>query len=416
MQRECGELTGLDCSEHLSSWAGPRNCAMLAETDGTCAAYCHRWNRTCLRACDDAGTGDCTLASGGSVRQSMEAHGCLQDWRTQVCVCSEPWRPPTTTTTRPPPPTPPRAVEPDDTGGYARQTTVAEHGEAMVKPCFWANSMYTPLDMPGQGRTFVDGARQCQARCFRTSGCARFTWWPDGSCHLQEYYTERKHAVGPVAGPSSCSDEEELANLLGDRHPGRSAQEAEQFTRHGVLGMGARVEDHVFIVSALHGQCLHLSGAIVLLQPCRLGSTAAEQQWELTQQGLLRNQMSGKCLDATSVSDSNNVQEHDCDFLETKDQKWELTRQGFLRNMHTNSCIIAHRSSFRVLLGTCDPAGAGDGGASAQRWKLRSQWDYTAWQAHLRLPVEGSATFLAILAVFLVSLAWSGLLDPPQYS
>jgi len=425
VQRECGDLTGLDCSEHLSSWAGPRNCAMLAETEGTCAAYCQQWNRTCLRACDDAGTGDCTLATDGSARQLMEAHGCFQDWRTQVCVCSEPWRPPTTTTTSPLPrseqpatlqSTPTRAVAPDDAVVAGRQTTVGGHklavSEFMVQPCFWANIMYTPLDMPGQGRTSEDSATQCQNRCFRTSGCARFTWWPDGGCHLQEYYTDRQHAMGPVAGPSSCSDEEELANLLGDGQPGRSAQEA--VPRHGVLGSGTRLENYVFIVSALHSQCLHVSRAIAWLQPCQFGSTAAEQQWELTQQGLLRNQMSGQCLSATSVSDSN-VQEHDCDFLEGEHQRWELTRRGFLRNMYTSSCIITHRTSFHVLLATCDPEGVSDGGAPAQRWELRSQWDYTAWQAHLRLPVEGNPIFLTILVVFLISLAGSGLLDPPQY-
>jgi len=406
-ERECAQLTGLDCSEHLSSWAGPRSCAMLAETDGTCAAYCQRWNRTCLRACDDAGTGDCTLASGGSSRQLMEAHGCLQDWRTQICVCSEPWRPPKTTTIRPSEQpatlesTPRRAVVQDDERAIGSNPALVE---AKVEPCFWTNIMYAPLNMPGQGRTIVDTARQCQARCFRTSGCARFTWWPDGGCHLQEYYTDRQHAVGAVAGPSSCSDEEELANLLGHGQPGRrTAQEGQ--------GRGTRVEHFVFIVSALHGQCLHVSRAIAWLQPCRFGSTAAEQQWELTHHGLLRNQMSGKCLDDTPASDSNSIQEHDCDFLEGKHQTWELSRRGFLRNVHTNRCIITDRSSFRVLLVTCDSIGAND----ARQWELRSQWDYRAWQAHLKLPDEGNPIFLAILAVFLIGLACSGLLDPPQY-
>jgi len=427
VQRECRELTGLDCSEYLSSWAGPRNCAMLAETDGTCAAYCQRWNRTCLRACDDAGTGDCMLASGGSARQFMEAHGCLQDWATQVCVCSEPWRPPTTTTTTTRLPSTStqsttlesaatRAVAPDDATVTGHQATLGGHnpafGEVMVQPCFWANVMYTPLNMPGQGRTFANSAAQCQARCFRTSGCARFTWWPDGGCHLQEYYTTKHHAMGSVAGPSSCSDEEELANLLGDGHPGRSA--AEQLPRHGVQDSGARLEDHVFIVSTLNGQCLHVSRATAGLQPCRFGSTAAEQQWEMTRQGLLINQMSGKCLDATPVSDSDNVQERDCDFLEGQHQRWELTRHGFLRNMHANKCIITHRSSFHLLLATCDPKDVSDDGVTEQRWELRSQWDYMAWQAHLSLPAEGNPIFLAILAVFLIGLACSGLLSPPQ--
>eukprot|EP00429_Kryptoperidinium_foliaceum_P109782 CAMPEP_0176305380 /NCGR_PEP_ID=MMETSP0121_2-20121125/62930_1 /TAXON_ID=160619 /ORGANISM="Kryptoperidinium foliaceum, Strain CCMP 1326" /LENGTH=320 /DNA_ID=CAMNT_0017647043 /DNA_START=26 /DNA_END=985 /DNA_ORIENTATION=+ len=87
---DCGALAGRDCTGVLGSWAGAQNCAVLADTHGTCKAYCERHGRRCVRAMDDVGTGECRLQAGGHARQRQDDHGCLQDWRTQLCACTGP--------------------------------------------------------------------------------------------------------------------------------------------------------------------------------------------------------------------------------------------------------------------------------------------------------------------------------------
>merc|ERR1719215_1993018 len=40
LAKNCSVLPGVDCSDALGQWAGAEHCAILAETDGTCSAYC----------------------------------------------------------------------------------------------------------------------------------------------------------------------------------------------------------------------------------------------------------------------------------------------------------------------------------------------------------------------------------------
>jgi len=53
---------------------------------------------------------------------------------------------------------------------------------------FESNQKYLPINMPGltKNRTKVDTATECQKRCVSVSGCAHFSFWPDGGCHLQD--------------------------------------------------------------------------------------------------------------------------------------------------------------------------------------------------------------------------------------
>jgi hypothetical protein len=37
-----------------------------------------------------------------------------------------------------------------------------------------------------QRESQVKSALECQARCAAIQGCAHFTYWPDGGCHLQD--------------------------------------------------------------------------------------------------------------------------------------------------------------------------------------------------------------------------------------
>lgn len=92
-----------------------------------------------------------------------------------------------------------------------------------ISPCFLKDAKYEPLNMFGQGRTRVRSAADCQARCKRERGCARFTafrvqpnvFW----CHLQEYNSQLQMAHGAIAGPDDCDQEAMMAEVLGQPGP-----------------------------------------------------------------------------------------------------------------------------------------------------------------------------------------------------
>eukprot|EP00435_Cladocopium_sp_Y103_P042962 s313_g12.t1 len=92
-----------------------------------------------------------------------------------------------------------------------------------ISPCFLKDAKYEPLNMFGQGRTRVRSPTECQARCARERGCARFTalrvqpnvFW----CHLQEYNSQLQMASGAIAGPGDCDQEAMLAEVLGQPRP-----------------------------------------------------------------------------------------------------------------------------------------------------------------------------------------------------
>jgi len=58
--------------------------------------------------------------------------------------------------------------------------------------------------MKGQRRSVETSARGCQARCAKVSGCAHFSWWRDGGCHLQDSTASRAAAGTVTAGPPTC--------------------------------------------------------------------------------------------------------------------------------------------------------------------------------------------------------------------
>jgi len=239
---DCPPLGGHDCSDVLTEWAGLENCAVLAATDGTCESYCGSRGRTCVKAMDDSGTGACTLQEGGRHQQTEEGDGCLQDWKTQICVCSGFDRPPPSSVPEPQEQEDEHGSrevdeEPgsalDDAGGDWEEVPTphpdrleeaqakGQEKPARVAPCYLQDSFYEPLNMPGQGRTIAQTPEQCQRRCARTPGCARFSWWADGGCHLHEFRSSRRSSAPgeAIAGPSSCEDEAELDALIRDLPP-----------------------------------------------------------------------------------------------------------------------------------------------------------------------------------------------------
>jgi len=83
-------------------------------------------------------------------------------------------------------------------------------GAATAAPCFHSDIYYSPKDMLFKYRSYEATAEACQARCKRTNGCAHFSFWPDGGCHVQASYARAKHNSndGVISGPPECGVED----------------------------------------------------------------------------------------------------------------------------------------------------------------------------------------------------------------
>jgi len=69
--------------------------------------------------------------------------------------------------------------------------------------CPTVGSKYVP-DMKGQDRTRETNWHGCQGRCADTTGCAYFSFWPDGGCHIQDESARQKPSWTGSSGPVSC--------------------------------------------------------------------------------------------------------------------------------------------------------------------------------------------------------------------
>merc|ERR1719476_962008 len=84
-------------------------------------------------------------------------------------------------------------------------TTTTTNKTATQATCFESHKKYTPIDMSGQGRSVETSASGCQQRCASVSGCAHFSYWPDGACHLQANAASKVFdAWRATTGPPSC--------------------------------------------------------------------------------------------------------------------------------------------------------------------------------------------------------------------
>jgi len=73
--------------------------------------------------------------------------------------------------------------------------------------CFEHDTYYAPVNMNGQDKTKETDISACQTRCANTNGCAHFSFWPDGGCHLQDSSATltTDQLYGGIAGPPACS-------------------------------------------------------------------------------------------------------------------------------------------------------------------------------------------------------------------
>eukprot|EP00931_Biecheleriopsis_adriatica_P060391 TRINITY_DN3626_c1_g1_i3.p1 TRINITY_DN3626_c1_g1~~TRINITY_DN3626_c1_g1_i3.p1 ORF type:complete len:1029 (+),score=110.24 TRINITY_DN3626_c1_g1_i3:286-3372(+) len=72
--------------------------------------------------------------------------------------------------------------------------------------CFEHAGHYKPVDMNGQSRTSEATANACQQRCASVTGCAHFSWWRDGGCHLQDSNATWQHNSEATAGSPTCTN------------------------------------------------------------------------------------------------------------------------------------------------------------------------------------------------------------------
>ena len=77
-------------------------------------------------------------------------------------------------------------------------------------PCLTSGTNFLPTDMLGEARSEESGAPACQARCQQSDGCAFFTFWPDGGCHLKDASaTPAPNTPGDggpsISGPRECA-------------------------------------------------------------------------------------------------------------------------------------------------------------------------------------------------------------------
>lgn len=98
----------------------------------------------------------------------------------------------------------------------------------MQKACIELAAKWEPLNMDGQKRIKVGNATDCQKHCAQIHGCAHFSWWTDGGCHVQDASAQKfVDDVEAVAGPADCgagpwcfeSTHEWTPSVAGDDEP-----------------------------------------------------------------------------------------------------------------------------------------------------------------------------------------------------
>ena len=104
----CTDLTDWHESIDMNDYSRDSVCEILIYTRGTnCKQYCEGQGRSCMHAQDNLGSG-CVIDTGGHLRQTTDANGCLQNWNNQICGCSGG----SGGTAPPPPPPRPRSSSP----------------------------------------------------------------------------------------------------------------------------------------------------------------------------------------------------------------------------------------------------------------------------------------------------------------
>ncbi|NJL41468.1 MAG: RICIN domain-containing protein, partial [Leptolyngbyaceae cyanobacterium SM1_4_3] len=112
-----------------------------------------------------------------------------------------------------------------------------------------------------------------------------------------------------------------------------------------------------------------------------------DQRWVLTNDGFIRNTLSGRCIDVAGAPGQNNtaiLQLWDCessghnrDNGTPTDQRWTFTSDGLIRNILSGKCIDVDgipgvNNGARLHLFDCEFSGRDPfrGAPTDQRWRL----------------------------------------------
>lgn len=80
------------------------------------------------------------------------------------------------------------------------------HTMCKLQSCFETGVQYSPPDMKGQRKSKEHTAWECQVRCQVTMGCEHFSYWPDGSCRLQDADAMKgEGGEKTITGPPTCA-------------------------------------------------------------------------------------------------------------------------------------------------------------------------------------------------------------------
>jgi hypothetical protein len=123
-------------------------CTVLAQTDGTCAAWCGSHGMRCVRGQNNVASGGCELDgrhAGGA------GSGCYAPWVDQVCACAAP-----------PPPSPPPVCRADICGDIANDCCAPDGEDRVCKDgAYFVASGGTTSYGPCIGRFGQTAVYQC---------------------------------------------------------------------------------------------------------------------------------------------------------------------------------------------------------------------------------------------------------------
>lgn len=153
-----------------------------------------------------------------------------------------------------------------------------------------------------------------------------------------------------------------------------------------------------FLVNKLSGNCLDVSGepgtqngSQLLLWTCEFSGHSqsgpqTDQRWEMLPNGLIRNTLSKKCIDVSGTPGTANgskLQLYTCEYSgyspggAPTDQFWEMLPSGLIRNKLSGKCIDvsgepATAPGSQILLWPCETSGRSPSGAPTdQYWTWR---------------------------------------------
>jgi len=78
---------------------------------------------------------------------------------------------------------------------------------SLAMGCIERNVRYDPINMGQEGRTVHPNIAGCRQRCAGVAGCAHFSWWPNGGCHITHNESTAIYGYLITGGPPTCNQD-----------------------------------------------------------------------------------------------------------------------------------------------------------------------------------------------------------------